>query len=96
MPGKSDTITVWPIYFDSERSRSGGRMVSGQEAIANPTLDDIIAAATKAGYKPEIEREKKHPKDWYDRSGRLLIKKREAKSLVLKKIARGLKKKSKR
>ncbi len=82
---------VWPIYFDSTRSRSEGRMVSAQEGVKEPTLDDIITAALKAGLKPEIEREKRHPKTWHESSGRILIPKKGPKSAALKKIARSLK-----
>lgn len=82
---------VWPIYFDSTRSRRDGRMVSAQEGVKEPTLDDIITAALKAGLKPEIEREKRHPKTWHESSGRILILKKGPKSAALKKIARSLK-----
>lgn len=95
MPEK-DKLVVWPIYFDSTRSRSEGRMVSAYEGIKEPTLDDIITAALKAGFKPEIEREKKHPKTWHESSGRVLIPKKGPKSAALKKIARSLKVKGKK
>ncbi|HSD58161.1 MAG TPA: signal recognition particle subunit SRP19/SEC65 family protein [Methanotrichaceae archaeon] len=90
MPEK-DKLVVWPIYFDSTRSRSEGRMVSAQEGVKEPTLDEIITAALKAGLKPEIEREKRHPKTWHESSGRILIPKKGPKSAALKKIARSLK-----
>lgn len=95
MPEK-DKLVVWPIYFDSTRSRSEGRMVSAYEGIKEPTLDDIITAALKAGFKPEIEREKRHPKTWYESSGRILIPKKGPKSATLKRIARSLKAKGKK
>ena len=90
MPEK-DKLVVWPIYFDSTRSRRDGRMVSAHEGVKEPTLDDIITAALKAGLKPEIEREKRHPKTWHESSGRILIPKKGPKSAALKKIARSLK-----
>jgi signal recognition particle subunit SEC65 len=57
MPEK-DMLIIWPIYFDADRSRSEGRMVSKQDAVHGPTLDLVITAAIKSGFKPEIEREK--------------------------------------
>jgi signal recognition particle subunit SRP19 len=95
MPEK-DKLVVWPIYFDSTRSRSEGRMVSIHEGVKEPTLDNIITAALKAGLKPEIEREKRHPKTWHESSGRILIPKKGPKSAALKKIARSLKVKGKK
>src|SRR5512136_1786484 len=74
MPVK-DKLVIWPIYFDSDRSRQDGRMVPLADAISKPNIDDIISAASKSGLKPEIEREKKHPKTWYHTSGRILVPK---------------------
>jgi signal recognition particle subunit SRP19 len=93
MPAK-DKVVIWPIYFDSNKARSKGRMVCAKDSMSNPTIDDVIAAAIKAGFKPEIEREKKHPSTWHESSGRILVPKKEPKKAILKKIAGSLKKKS--
>jgi signal recognition particle subunit SEC65 len=69
-------------------------MVSEKDAIPSPTIDDVIAAANAAGFKPEIEREKKHPSTWREISGRILVPKREPKKAILSKIAKSLKKRS--
>lgn len=95
MPEK-DKFVIWPIYFDSTRSRSEGRMVPAEDAVSSPTIDDVITAALKAGLKPEIEREKRHPKTWHESSGRILVAKKGPKSVVLKRIAGSLKGKKKR
>jgi len=94
MPEKRDTIVIWPIYFDSTKTRSEGRMVSAEDSVPSPSVDDVIAAALKVGIKPEIEREKKHPSTWQASSGRILVPKGENKTVVLKKIARSLKQKA--
>jgi signal recognition particle subunit SRP19 len=94
MLGNKDKVVIWPIYFDSTKTRSEGRMVSAVDSVASPTIDDIIAAALKAGFKPEMEKEKKHPATWRESSGRILVPKREPKTVILKKIARSLKGKS--
>ncbi len=95
MPEK-DKFVIWPIYFDSTKSRSEGRAVATGDAVSNPNIDDIITAALKAGLKPEIEREKRHPKTWYESAGRILLPKSGPKSAVLKKIAGSLKFKKKK
>ncbi|HWQ21026.1 MAG TPA: signal recognition particle subunit SRP19/SEC65 family protein [Methanotrichaceae archaeon] len=92
MPGKSDKVVIWPIYFDSSKTRSEGRAVSSKDAVKEPNLDKLLNAARRAGLKSEVEREKKHPSQWADSSGRLLVVKTEPKSAILKKISRGLKK----
>jgi signal recognition particle subunit SRP19 len=97
MPEKNK-LAIWPIYFDAGRSRTEGRMVSVQEAINEPTLDLLITAAIKSGLKPEIEREKRHPKTWHqpEAAGRILVTKSVPKSVILKKIAGSLKPKWKK
>jgi signal recognition particle subunit SRP19 len=89
MPAK-DKLVIWPLYFDSDRSRSGGRMVSTAEGFSNPTLDDLITAAIRSGFDPEVEREKRHPKTWHESAGRIQLPKKAPKSMVLKKIAKNL------
>ena len=97
MPEK-DKLVIWPIYFDADRSRSEGRMVSHQDAVNEPNLDMLITASLKSGFKPEIEREKKHPKTWHqeEASGRILVAKTGPKSAVLKRIAGSMKAKYKK
>jgi signal recognition particle subunit SRP19 len=97
MPDK-DKIVIWPIYFDAARSRSEGRMVSRQDAVNEPNLDMVITASMKSGFKPEIEREKKHPKTWHQEGafGRILVAKKGSKSGVLKRIAGSMKSKYKK
>ena len=97
MPEK-DKLVIWPIYFDVALSRKDGRMVSNQDAVNDPNLDMLITAALKSGFKPEIEREKKHPKTWHqeDASGRILISRNGSKSAALKKIAMSMKSKYKK
>ncbi len=90
MPDK-DKFVIWPIYFDSTKTRSEGRAVSIGDAVESPNIDDIITAALKAGFKPEIEREKRHPKTWHESSGRILLPKSSPKSALLKRISISLK-----
>ena len=94
MPEK-DKLVIWPIYFDASRSRIEGRMVSLQDAVNEPDLDMVITAALKSGFKPEIERDRRHPKTWHqeEASGRVLIAKKGPKSAALKRIAGSMKSK---
>ncbi|HOV81509.1 MAG TPA: signal recognition particle subunit SRP19/SEC65 family protein [Methanothrix sp.] len=97
MPEK-DKIVIWPIYFDAGRSRTEGRMVPLEDAVSDPNLDMIITAALKSGFKPEVERDRKHPKTWHlaEASGRIKVTKMSSKSAALKRIAGSLKMKYKK
>jgi len=97
MPEK-DKLVIWPIYFDASRSRDEGRMVPIHDAVADPSLDMLITAAIRSGFKPEIEREKRHPKTWHveGAAGRILIARAGPKSSALKRIAPAMKAKFKK
>jgi signal recognition particle subunit SRP19 len=83
-----DKIVIWPAYIDSHKSRSEGRKISEKEAIPSPTLEEIKAAADKIGLNPIVEKDKAFPREWWEVSGRVLVDKRKPKSLLLKDIAR--------
>jgi signal recognition particle subunit SRP19 len=95
MPSNKDKLVIWPTYFDSVKTRSEGRMVSVENSVTSPTVDDVMAAALKAGLKPELEMEKKYPGMWHVSSGRILVPKSGPKTAILKKIAKSLKSKGK-
>jgi len=71
-------------------------MVSAEDSVPSPSVDDVITATLKAGIKPEIEQDKKHPSTWQASSGRILVPKSEHKTIILKKISKSLKAKGKR
>jgi len=84
-------IVVWPVYFDSERSRSEGRKVAKEFSVPNPSLDEIIKALEKLNVKYVVERDKLYPKFWWLYKGRVLVEKRMNKAELLRTIGRVLK-----
>jgi len=81
-----DYLVIWPVYFDLNRSRSEGRKVAKKYAIPNPSLRDLVEAIKKLGLEHIVEENKYYPKFWWLYKGRVLVKKREPKSKLLKKI----------
>ncbi|KAI4766496.1 signal recognition particle, SRP19 subunit [Aureobasidium sp. EXF-3400] len=57
---------LYPIYFDSLRSRAEGRRVGKNEAVANPLAQDIANACSQLPVAGQVvfEPAKTHPKDW--------------------------------
>ncbi|KAG9533098.1 signal recognition particle, SRP19 subunit [Aureobasidium sp. EXF-12298] len=57
---------LYPIYFDSSRSRAEGRRVGKNEAVANPLAQDIANACSQLPVAGQVvfEPAKTHPKDW--------------------------------
>lgn len=61
---------LYPVYFDSTRSREEGRRVRKEDAIANPLAREIVDALSHIGatvgvaLQIVLEPTKTHPKDW--------------------------------
>lgn len=91
MSGRDGRVMIWPAYIDAGKSRGEGRQVSKQEAIEKPTIDEIMAAAMEMGLQAEAERDKRYPKEWWEKSGRVLMVKRGPKTALAKEIARRIK-----
>lgn len=64
---------IWPAFLDAERTRNEGRRVANEQAVADPTVDEIAKAVQQVGYDAVIEREKTYPRE-YDPRGRVLVK----------------------
>lgn len=57
---------LYPIYFDSTRSRAEGRRVGKDQGVANPLAQDIANACSQLPLTGQVvfEPAKTHPKDW--------------------------------
>lgn len=61
---------LYPVYFDSSRSREDGRRVKKEDAVENPLAREIVEALHNIGQTLGIalnivfEPSKCHPKDW--------------------------------
>ncbi len=55
---------LYPIYFDSTRSRAEGRRVGKEHAVKNPLAREIVDAVQALGLHVVFEPGKLHPKDW--------------------------------
>lgn len=57
---------LYPVYFDSTRSRAEGRRVGKDEGIPNPLAQEIANAVSKIEFAGQVvfEPGKVHPKDW--------------------------------
>jgi signal recognition particle subunit SRP19 len=63
---------LWPAYFDAALTRSGGRRVPEELAVAEPTVEEIATAVQQVGYDAVIEREKTYSRE-YEPRGRVLV-----------------------
>ncbi len=77
-------IVLWPIYFDSAASWSGGRRIPKASAIRAPKTEDIVKAAVSAGLKAELQPNVAHPHYPFIKTGYVLVESKEPKEKVIK------------
>lgn len=87
---KRDKIVVWPVYFDSKKSRSEGRSVPKSLAISSPGLEEIHKAIEKVGLRAETISDAAHPSNPLRKTGFVIVPKIEPKTQTLRKIAKEL------
>ena len=87
---KSDNAIIWPVYFDVAKSKSEGRRVPKNLAVASPKILEIQQAAEKLGVKNEINSSAGYPKTPWVKMGMLLVEKNEPKEQIVLKIAKQL------
>lgn len=87
---KLDKAIIWPIYFDTNKTRKEGRRVPKSLAVQSPKIVEIQQAADKLGLKNEVKSEAHFPKMPWSKAGVLLVEKKEAKEKIIQKIAKQL------
>jgi signal recognition particle subunit SRP19 len=63
---------IWPAYIDASLSRSEGRRVPIEDAVENPTVDEIAKAVQQVGYDAVVEREAAYSRE-FEARGRVLV-----------------------
>jgi signal recognition particle subunit SRP19 len=87
---KLDKAIIWPIYFDTSKTRKEGRRVSKNIAVQFPKIDEIKQAADKLGLENEVNLNAHFPKNHWSKTGMLLVEKKEAKEKIILKLAKQL------
>ena len=71
-----DHFYVYPSYLARGVSRSDGRRVPTDQAVADVTSEEIVQAAKRLGYKAEVEAERQYPRRVEAYAGRVKVIKR--------------------
>jgi signal recognition particle subunit SRP19 len=87
---KLDKAIIWPIYFDTSKTRKEGRRVSKNIAVQFPKIDEIKQAADKLDLENEVNLNAHFPKNHWSKTGMLLVEKKEAKEKIIQKLAKQL------
>jgi signal recognition particle subunit SRP19 len=87
---KQNKIVLWQVYFDVNKTRMEGRRVPKKLAIPSPKLEEIQQAAKRMGLQPEMVPDAAHPSSPWQKTGLLIIPKKDSKVETLRKIAKEL------
>lgn len=87
---KRDKVCLWPVYFDSRRTRAEGRRVPRRLGKPSPNLGMITKALENLGHSYSLVPEAAHPYLPWKKTGLILVKKAESKSKILKDVAKEL------
>jgi signal recognition particle subunit SRP19 len=82
---------LWPVYFDSSKTRREGRRISKALGTPKPSLKELVESAKRLGWEPEIEVEAAHPAIPWRRTGRISVQADGTKAQNLTRLANELK-----
>ena len=87
-----DHIVLWLDYFNKNLTRRKGRRINSARAVFDPTVGDLIDAATAAGYKPLLDEtadQVRYPRRAFLKSGYIILPKsaEHKKSMILEHVA---------
>lgn len=87
---KRDKFVLWPVYFDSVKTRLEGRRVPKNLAVPAPKLKELQKAAEQAGLEPEVIVDAGHSSSPWQKTGLIVVPKRGSKTQILRRVAEEL------
>jgi len=84
---RREEIVLWPVYFDSTRTRIEGRKVPKRLAKPSPTLSMLEKAAGNLGFSYEAVADAAYPRFPWKKNGLLLVKKTKPKKQIIAEVA---------
>jgi signal recognition particle subunit SRP19 len=90
-----DHVILWIDYFNKNLKRRHGRRVKRDQAVSDPTVQDLAEAAKAAGLEfseQEVNSEARFPRRSFVKSGYVMVAKKEGvkKSQVIDAVAEKL------
>lgn len=87
---KQNNIIIWPVYFDSTKTRKAGRRISKNLAVQSPNASEIKIAMENVGFEYNIVEGKSYPKTSWLKSGMFATRKMKTKDQTIRNIAKQL------
>jgi signal recognition particle subunit SRP19 len=88
-------VVLWLDYFNRNLKRRQGRKVKREQAVFDPTVQELIEAAKAAGFQfsdQEINSDARFPRRSFVKSGYIMVSKKEGikKSQIINEVANKL------
>lgn len=85
-----DKVILWPVYFDSTKTRKEGRRVPKKFATPKPELEKIGKTVGQLGYIHKVISEARHPNAPWRNTGLISVSKRKPKNQIIRIVSREL------
>ena len=76
-------MVIWPAAIDSTKSRSQGRRLVKSQAIQAPRVDELMLAAGRLSFDPELSPNAALPSRWWEKAGYVTVKSKDRSRLVV-------------
>lgn len=92
MKKRDRMLIFWPAYFEKNYTRLQGRKIPSNLAASDVTIDTLEEAAESSGFEYETEHDKRYPRNWSEKRGRIVVTSDEGhkKKRVLLMLAKGV------
>jgi len=87
---KQNKVILWPVYFDSTKTRRQGRRVPKNLAVPTPRLEEIQKALERKGFRYEVFPETRHPSIPWQKTGLIMVAKTNSKMKIIREVAKEL------
>jgi signal recognition particle subunit SRP19 len=85
---KKDKIILWPVNFDSTKTRTEGRKIPKAYAIQSPRIEELEKAVQRLGLQYQAVINAAHSKEPWCKTGLLIASREGSKTQTMRKIAK--------
>lgn len=87
---KKNKIILWPVYFDSTKTRTEGRKIPKSYAVQSPRIEELEKAVQRLGLQYQTVTNTAHSREPWRKTGSLIISKEGSKTQIMRRIAKML------
>jgi signal recognition particle subunit SRP19 len=85
---KEGKIILWPVYFDSTKTREEGRKIAKGYAIQSPRIEELEKAVQRLGLQCQTVIDAAYSKEPWRKTGLLIVSKEGSKTQTMRRMAK--------